>query len=175
MNQYSRKFHWYRWLRIVFLFLAGLLIVLNPNKSLNGILYLIAAYLVFLGIIALRDGWLLAKNNSDNNSPFATATISFILAILIFPVAHILLPLLPLILGIILLINGVNQFFNARVNRKYVNITPWPDYIYSLLLIIVGVVLIFNPFGMLQLFFRILGIGLMILAILEFINTRLYH
>ncbi|MBA1433954.1 DUF308 domain-containing protein [Bombilactobacillus bombi] len=174
MKQYSRQFHWYRWLRILFLVLTGSVMILNPDKSLDVILYLIAAYLVGLALIALHDGWLLAKTHSDNTGPYATAVISIIMAILIFPIAHILLPLLPVILGIVLLINGVNQFFNARVNRKYINVTPWLDYLYSILLILLGIALVFNPFDMLRIFFRLLGVGLIALAFMEFINTRLY-
>ncbi|AXX65518.1 MAG: DUF308 domain-containing protein [Lactobacillus sp.] len=174
MKQYSRQFHWYRWLRILFLAIAGIIILINPDKSLDAILYLISAYLIGLALIALHDGWLLAKTHSDNTGPYATAVISIIMALLIFPIAHVLFPLLPILLGIILLINGVNQFFNARVNRKYINVTPWLDYLYSILLIVLGITLVFNPFDMLRLFFRLLGVGLIGLAIMEFINTRLY-
>lgn len=174
MKQYTRQFHWYRWLRILFLGLAGLIMLIKPEKSLDAILYLIAAYLVGLALIALHDGWLLSKTHSDNTGPYATAVISIIMAVLIFPIAHLLLPLLSVLLGIILLINGVNQFFNARVNRKYINVIPWLDYLYSLLLILLGIILVFNPFDMLNLFFRLLGVGLIALAIMEFINTRLY-
>ncbi|MBA1395158.1 hypothetical protein EQ500_15010, partial [Lactobacillus sp. XV13L] len=63
MKQYSRQFHWYRWLRILFLVLTGSVMILNPDKSLDVILYLIAAYLVGLALIALHDGWLLAKTH----------------------------------------------------------------------------------------------------------------
>ncbi|UQS81980.1 DUF308 domain-containing protein [Bombilactobacillus folatiphilus] len=174
MKSYYRQFNWYRWLRIIFLALAGLIIFLNPDKSLNTILYLISAYLIGVGLIALHDGWLLSKSHSDNNSPYTTAVICFLLALLIFPIAHLLLPLLPVLLGIILLINGVNQFFSARANRHYVNVTPWWDYLYSGLLVLVGIALVFNPFDMLRFFFRILGVGLMVLAVMEFINTKLY-
>lgn len=174
MKQYYRQFNWYRWLRIIFLAVTGIVILINPDKSLNAILYLISAYLIGLGLIALHDGWLLSKSHSDNNSPYTTAVVSFLLAILIFPIAHLLLPLLPVILGIVLLVNGVNQFFNARSNRKYINVTPWWDYCYSLLLIILGIALVFNPFDMLRFFFRLLGGGLIVLAVMEFINTRIY-
>ncbi|NVY96406.1 DUF308 domain-containing protein [Lactobacillus sp. DCY120] len=174
MKRYTRQFHWYRWLRILFLFLAGTIIVINPDRSLNLILYLISFYLTGLALIALHDGWLLTRSHSNNTTPYATAVISLILAFLIFPVAHLLLPLLPLILGVLLLINGVNQFFNAWSDRKFININPWLDYLYSFLLIFVGFTLIFNPFDMLRFFFRILGCGLITLAVLEFINTKIY-
>ncbi|KJY60768.1 hypothetical protein JG30_14580 [Bombilactobacillus mellifer] len=174
MKQYLRQFQWYRWLRILFLAATGIIFIINPDQSFDIILYFISAYLVGLALIALHDGWLLTQSKSDNTGPYTTAVISLILAFLIFPIAHVLLPLLPILLGVVLIINGVNQFFNARHNRQYINVTPWLDYLYSLLLTLLGIVLIFNPWDVLHFFIRLLGIGLIGLAVLEFVNTRLY-
>lgn len=175
MKSFSGQFHLYRWLRIIFLVASGTVILVNPEKSFDTILYLISGYLIGSALIAISDGIILRKHHSDNGGPFASAIIEIILAIIIFPIAHLLLPILPVLLGVFLMISGVNQFFDTRATRKYVNVTPWLDYVYSILLLLFGIALVFNPWDILNLFFRIIGLGLIALAILEFINTNIYN
>lgn len=174
MGPFSTQFHLYRWLRITFLFITGLTIVITPNKSLNAIIYFISAYLFIFGLIAIADNIKLYKMSKTDSISLILGVGSIVLSILTLFIAKFVIMLIPLTLGVILVINAINLFRDANDDRQFVNVTPWLDYLYSLLMIILGIIFIFNPMNMVTLFFWLFGFGLIILSVIELINTRMH-
>ncbi|MCH4009912.1 HdeD family acid-resistance protein [Companilactobacillus sp.] len=169
-----KQFQLYRWLRFIFLATAGILIVLEPTKSLDFIIYIVSAYVAFYGVLSLIDGFSLKRKTGENNMNMGFGVLALIVAILILFVAKFLVALVPPVLGIILLANGINQFRDSHETRKTVNVTPWLDYLYSALLIIAGVVFILNPSKTIIFLYQLFGVALIVLAFFEIINSRLY-
>lgn len=174
MGLFSTQYHLYRWLRIIFLFATGLIIVINPSKSLDFIIYFISAYLFIFGLIAIADNVKLHRISNTDSISLLLGIGSILLSIVTLFVAKFIILLIPPVLGIILVINGINQFRDSREDRTYVNVTPWLEYLYSFLMIALGVTLIFNPVNIVNLFFWLFGFGLIALSIFELINTRIY-
>lgn len=169
-----KQFQLYRWLRFIFLATAGILIVLEPTKSLDYIIYIVSIYVAFYGILSLVDGMSLKKKTGENNIAIGFGFLALVTAILILLVAKFLVSLVPPVLGILLLANGINQFRDSHETRKTVNVTPWLDYFYSFLLIIAGVVFILNPSKTIIFLYQLFGVALIVLAFFEIINSRLY-
>ncbi|MDO1605737.1 DUF308 domain-containing protein [Lactobacillus sp. YT155] len=174
MGPFSTQFHLYRWLRIIFLFATGLVIVINPIKSEDAIVYFVSAYLFIYGLIAIADNIKLYKIAKTDSISMLLGIGSIILSVITLFVARFLISLIPILLGIILIVNGINQFRDSNEDRKFVNVTPWLDYLYSVLMIAVGLVLILNPLDIVRLVFWLFGFGLIALSVFELINTRLY-
>ncbi|AKP67265.1 HdeD family acid-resistance protein [Companilactobacillus ginsenosidimutans] len=169
-----KQFQLYRWLRFVFLATAGIVIVLEPTKSLDFIIYLVSAYVAIYGVLALFDGISIRRKTGENNISLGFGIIALIVAVLILFVAKFLVSLVPPVLGILLLANGINQFRDSHETRKTVNVTPWLDYLYSALLIIAGIVFILNPSKTIIFLYQLFGVALIVLAFFEIINSRLY-
>lgn len=174
MGPFSTQYHLYRWLRVIFLFATGLTIFINPTKSLDLITYFISGYLLIFGLIAIADNIKLQRISNTDSISLILGIGSIILSVITLFITRFLILLIPPILGIILIINGINQFRDSREDRTFINVTPWLDYLYSALMIILGVILIFNPVNIVNIFFWIFGIVLMVLSIFELINTRIY-
>lgn len=174
MGPFSTQFHLYRWLRVIFLFVTGLVIVISPEKSLDAVVYFISAYLFIFGLIAIADNIKLYKIAKTDSISLMLGIGSIILSILTLFIAKFLMMLVPLVLGIILIINGINLFRDTREDRQFVNVTPWLDYLYSLLMIILGIIFLFNTMNIVNIVFWLFGVGLIILSIFELINTRIY-
>lgn len=169
-----KQFQLYRWLRFIFLATAGILIVLEPTKSLDFIIYIVSAYVAFYGVLSLIDGMSIKKKTGENNITLGFGVLALIVAVVILFVAKFLVTLVPPVLGILLLANGINQFRDSHDTRKTVNVTPWLDYFYSALLIIAGIVFILNPSKTIIFLYQLFGVALIILAFFEIINSRLY-
>ncbi|MGR3742415.1 DUF308 domain-containing protein [Companilactobacillus sp. DQM5] len=174
MGPFSTQFHLYRWLRILFLFATGLIIVINPTESLDFIVYFVSTYLFIFGLIAIADNIKLYKIAKTDSISLTLGVGSIILSIVTLFIAKFLMLLIPVILGIILIFNGINQFRDSNEDRQFVNVTPWLDYLYSLLMIALGLIFILNPMNIVNLFFWLFGAGLIILSVFELINTRIY-
>ncbi|WP_125712513.1 DUF308 domain-containing protein [Companilactobacillus kedongensis] len=170
-----RQFQLYRWLRFIFLLVVGILITAQPTKSVNAIIYLVSTYIAIYGVLSIIDGISIRQKTGENNIAIGLGAGALLLAVLVLFVAKILIQLVPPVLGIILLVNGINQFRDSNETKRHVNVTPWLDYFYSALLIGVGIVFILNPSKTMIFFYQLFGIGLIILAFFEIINSRIYR
>ncbi|KRK64871.1 hypothetical protein FC72_GL001926 [Companilactobacillus tucceti DSM 20183] len=170
-----RQFQLYRWLRFIFLLVVGILITAQPTKSVNAIIYLVSTYIAIYGVLSLIDGLSIRQKNGENNIAIGLGAGALLVAVLVLLVAKILIQLVPPVLGIILLVNGINQFRDSNETKKNVNVTPWLDYFYSALLIGVGIIFILNPSKTMIFFYQLFGIGLIVLAFFEIINSRIYR
>lgn len=169
-----KQFQLYRWLRFIFLATAGILIVLEPTRSLDFIIYIVSAYVAFYGILSLLDGYSIKKKTGENNITIGFGIAALITAIAILFLARFLISLVPPVISILLLANGINQFRDSHETHKGISITPWLDYFYSALLIIAGVVFILNPSKTIIFLYQLFGVALIVLAFFEIINSRLY-
>lgn len=166
-----RQFQLYRWLRFIFLLAAGILIVIEPIKSFNIIIYLVSSYIAIYGILSIFDGLSIRRTTGENNIAIGLGVGA--LAVLLF--VRFLVPLVPPVLGIILLVNGINQFRDSHEMTKRVQMTPYLDYFYSALLMLAGIVFILNPSKTIIFIYQLFGLSLIILAFFEIINSRIYR
>ncbi|MFD1466081.1 HdeD family acid-resistance protein [Lapidilactobacillus mulanensis] len=163
------------WLRAILFIVFGLLIALNPGTFINFAINVIALYLVVMGVLNLVSG---LKNRhaetSSMNSTMVMGIIELVGALFVWLFAKPLLGMLPFVIGIVLLIHGINYIMQVRNNKRYVNSSTLPSYVYGGLVIIAGIVMIFNPFGSLTLLFSIFGWLLVVMGIAEIFGTRLF-
>ncbi|PAK65759.1 hypothetical protein B8W94_14355 [Lactococcus lactis] len=78
---------------------------------------------------------------------------------------------LPFILGIVLIITGISNVFTALNHRQYVNISPMPFVLYGVLLILVGILLAFNPFGTILILLQFFGATLIVMGIMTIVTA----
>ncbi|WP_125589936.1 DUF308 domain-containing protein [Companilactobacillus jidongensis] len=170
-----KQFQLYRWLRFVFLLVTGILIVIEPIKSLNIIIYLVSGYIATYGVLSIMDGISIRRKTGETNIAIGLGIGALVLAVAIPILAKLIVILVPPVLGIILLVNGINQFRDSHETKKQVKITPWLDYFYSALLMLAGIMFILQPPKTIIFIYQLFGIGLILLAFFEIINSRLYR
>jgi len=170
-----RQFQLYRWLRFIFLLVAGILIVVEPIKSFNTIIYIVSSYIAIYGILSIFDGLSIRKTTGENNIAIGLGVGALLLALAVLLFVRFLVPLVPPVLGIILLVNGINQFRDSHEMTKRVQMTPYLDYFYSALLMLAGIVFILNPSKTIIFIYQLFGLSLIILAFFEIINSRIYR
>ncbi|TGD22548.1 hypothetical protein EGT49_08515 [Companilactobacillus suantsaicola] len=171
-----KQFQLYRWLRFLFLLTAGILIVLEPVKSFNIIIYIVSSYIAIYGVLSIIDGWSIKRSTGENNIAIGLGVGALFLALGVLLFARFFIPLVPPVLGIILLVNGINQFRDSHEMAKRVQkITPYLDYFYSALLMLAGIVFILNPSKTIIFIYQLFGASLIVLAFFEIINSRIYR
>lgn len=170
-----RQFQLYRWLRFIFLLVAGTLIVIEPIKSFNIIIYIVSSYIAIYGVLSIFDGLHIRRTTGENNIAIGMGVGALFLALGVLLFAKFFVTLVPSVLGIILLVNGINQFRDSHEMTKRVQITPYLDYFYSALLMLAGIVFILNPSKTIIFIYQLFGLSLVILAFFEIINSRIYR
>ena len=171
MSNFIESIKKYGYLRSACYLILGIAILISPRNVFKGIVYIVFLYLLFFGIVQIFRG-LQTKKYTGNVGFETTGGITrIIIAFVILWFSKAIISILPMFLGFIILIFAIGQFMQswaARRNGFPVN----GQIIYSGLMIIAGVFLLFNPFSSLMILFQIFGFLLVTMAVSEFINTR---
>ncbi len=154
----------YEWLNAVLFLLIGALAILSPHFLFKAVIYFLAAYFVVNGVLAL----IMYFKDRDEYSP-VTAIMQFVIALLIVVFARPLASILPFLLGFIILIYGINRLKNAITHKQYVNVSRAPQIIYSILIIVASILLLFNPFRSFLIMIQFFGIILIVMGIDELV------
>lgn len=162
------------WLRAAAFIILGIFIAFRPAMMINMSIQLIALYLVILGVYNLVMGLKVHQKGESLNGGTILGITELVGAMFVWLFAKPLLGMLPFVIGIGLLVHGINYIMQIRNNRQYVNVSPFMNYVYGVLIIIAAVVMIFNPFKSLTLLFAIFGWLLIVMGIAEIFGTRLF-
>lgn len=157
------------WIRIAFAFAVGLLLVLFPDDASNYFVMAIGVLFTLPAVISL--GIYLAGKKSGVTLPImGTGSLLFGLWLIIMP--DFFATLLTYVLGFILLVGGVQQLSWLQVARSWKRVSPY-YYIVPVLILVAGLVALFNPGGVQRTAFLIIGGASLFYAIQELVSQLL--
>ncbi|OJG98515.1 hypothetical protein RV18_GL002938 [Enterococcus termitis] len=159
----------YALLRGIVYIIFGLLILFDPRSVFQLAVYFISAYIALMGVLNLYDGFKVKKATGTYGMSFLGGIILLVLAGIILVFAKGIVSILPIFLGLVIVIIGASRAMQAVNLRSYVNVNWLPMLIYSGILIVAGLVLIFNPFSSLLVLFQLFGGILVFMGIGEIV------
>ncbi|MFD0898230.1 HdeD family acid-resistance protein [Loigolactobacillus binensis] len=157
----------YTWLRALVYFIFGGIILLFPHPVFRFGVYAISLYLLISGIFSLINGS--RQRNVYTISSFS-GVFKIIAALFVLIFAPGIVSILPIFLGVLLLIYGIFKLVETLNRRQFVNVTPWGGIIYSIVIILAGGFLLFNPFRSVLFGFQIFGAFLIVMSIGEIVT-----
>ncbi|GAF41286.1 hypothetical protein FC83_GL000539 [Agrilactobacillus composti DSM 18527 = JCM 14202] len=172
MSNFFGTIRRYTWLKSLIYVLFGLFALFEPNGTLNSFITVMAAFVGVFGVINLVAALKERHSSGQSNIGVTLAVLQLLAALMIWVLAKPLLAFLPIIMGVILGVNGISKIMSALNHKQYVNVSPLPFVLYGVLLVIVGVVLVFNPFSATLLAVRLFGVLLLIMAVMDIITVR---
>ncbi len=158
-----------RILRIVFAWVLGLVLIIWPDSALRymvvtiGILFLIAG-LISLASYFARDKRLYPSSRFPLDG---AGSVLFGLVLIVMPsfFVHVLMYLL----GLMLMLAGITQIVALGSARKWTEVS-FGFYIVPILVLVAGLVVLFNPFTVASTAFMLLGITSLVYGLSELIN-----
>ena len=150
------------------LIVIGGVIVWQPGLVFNGIVYLIAAYFAFMGLLNL---YTVFREKPRDAGAYASGLLLLLVALGVIVLAKTLVSIIPFFLGLMVLLAGICQLRQELALNK-VNQGRLSWLIFGLLLCIAGVVLMFNPFRSVLLLFQFFGGILVIYGVSQLINSK---
>lgn len=146
---------------------------LKSKNSLTALIYIIAGIVLvvaptapvriiclILGIILLIQGILRIASSGRGYSLVPGILLLIVGVLLVFSPSFII-SLLPVAVGVYLLISGISEIMGAMDVRRAGGTWVGTAVVAGIMLL-TGVVLLFNPFGSLQMALRIAGVALLI-------------
>lgn len=170
MNSVVEQFRKYALLRGIAYIIFGALVVINPNSVFKLAVYFISAYIALMGVMNLSDGLKVKKTTGTYGISFLGGIMLLLIAGIVLVFAKGIVSILPIFLGLVIAFIGVSRGIQAVNLRNYVNVSWMPMFIYSVILVISGLVLTFNPFSSLLVLFQLFGGILVFMGIGEVLS-----
>lgn len=157
----------YSFLRAVCALVIGLVLVMFPDQAGDyfvitiGVIFLVPSLISIIGYYA---------QNSEMRRRFpieGVGSMLFGLWLIIMP--GFFADLLTFVLGFILVMGGVQQIASLSAARRWMQV-PTGFYVVPALILIAGLIALFNPTGVRSTAFIIIGVSSIIYAVSELIN-----
>ncbi|PAK80075.1 DUF308 domain-containing protein [Lentilactobacillus parakefiri] len=171
MYSFMQQIRNYVWLKSLAYIIFGLLFLFEPHETLNLAINVLAAFFIVFGLINLLSAWRQRSRGEVVDYSFAIGITQVVIAVIVWILAKPLLAFLPFILGVMLIVSGISKVIDALNHRQYVNVSPMPFVLFGILLILVGVLLAFNPFGTVLVLLQFFGAALVVMAIMEIVTA----
>lgn len=160
----------YALIRILFAIVIGLVLVIWPDAAASYIVITVGVAFLIPGIISLFGFFARKKSEGDPEPRFPIEGVGSLL----FGLWLILMPdffadVLMFLLGFILIMGGVQQIASLSTARHWMPV-PGAFYLIPSLILIAGVVALFNPTGVRNTAFIIIGISSLVYSLSELIN-----
>ena len=157
-----KELKWEAILTGILYILLGIVALVIPETMQKTLGYLIGIVLIIAGLVSmvcylLRD----ARENYYHNE-FVFGLVGIVLGAAVLYKVEVIISLIPFILGVLVLISGCSKLQDA-IDLKRLSYGSWIGMlIVAVINIILGIVLICNPFKAAVLLFRVLGVGLIL-------------
>ena len=157
-----KELKWEAILTGVLYILLGIVALVIPETMQKTLGYLIGIVLIVAGLISiicylLRD----ARENYYHNE-FVFGLVGMVVGAAVLYKVEVIISLIPFILGILVLFSGCSKLQDA-IDLKRLGYGSWAGMlVVAVINIILGIVLICNPFKAAIVLFRVLGVGLIL-------------
>ena len=160
----------YSLIRILFALVIGLVLVLWPNTAASYIVITVGVAFLIPGVISLF-GYFGRKKSEDGVSPRfpieGIGSLLFGLWLIVMP--EFFADVLMFLLGFILIMGGVQQIASLSMARRWMPV-PGAFYLVPSLILIAGIIALFNPTGARNTAFIIIGVSSLVYSLTELIN-----
>ena len=157
----------YAIVRCVCALVLGLLLVLWPSAAIVYLVITIGALFLIPGLVSLLS-YISNRNKVPSSFPLAgLGSLFFGLWLMISP--SFFVGILMYVLGIILVMAGISQISNLVAARSWTSV-PFVFYIVPTLVLLAGILVMFNPFAVAEIPFIILGVSSIVYAVSDLIT-----
>ncbi|MGX6978273.1 DUF308 domain-containing protein [Vagococcus elongatus] len=155
----------------LFYLLFGIIIVMRPGATMNIFIKVIAGYFLVMGLISIVRGLKYKEEVLYSRMSLMGGVLYLIIAGAAVLFMRTLIGLLPILLGIFIIVSGINKW----VYLNQFHMAEKRSYIYIGIMVALGIILLFNPFGAVLVAFRIFGVILIVMGIAELWNYVTYR
>ena len=170
-----KQLRWTRYLISLIYIALGALIIARPNIVGVGFCVELAITLAIIGLASII-AYLMTKVEdtvTENNNGLAYGIILCVLAVFIMMQQELVIALIPFILGLMITVRGVMMIQHIINLRRLGFQGLGLNVVLAILVIIYGIVIMMYPYQTAQIFFIIMGVGLVFSGIVDLVDNFL--
>ena len=157
----------------VLLFCFGLVLIFNSEGFIKTISIILGVILLIIGILPVADFFRNRKEIASNGVGLISGIFSIVCGLIFILNDSMLIVLIPVLVGVWMIINGVNKFRFAFELKDQRESTWLITFIYSIVIIVGGALLVIHPVRGFKLVYETLGIIICVYAVLDIIDCLL--
>lgn len=151
--------------------IMGIVLIVFPETTATTLCYVVGISGVVIGVFTVlaylfRD---VQKNYYRND--FVSGMMEILLGAFVLYKAQLVIDLIPFILGIFIVFSGINKLQNCIDVRRMGYGNGLLFFILAMINIVVGIILIIDPFGAVKVLFMVIGAGLVFSGITDTVAT----
>lgn len=162
MENYIKQYTKYTILISLALIILSILLITRPLESLNAIMIVIGVIIILIGIIQLISYFSSPKELKAFSFKLITGIVSIILGVIVIVNATAISAVITGVIGAWMVVQSIIKLQIAFNLKEYANSNWKAIAILSIITLILGIVIIFNPFGTIIAIGKISGIMLLI-------------
>lgn len=136
----------------------GLSLLIKPEMSTNVICFAVGALCLIYSIATLIKYFIGDKRRYYVEPNFILPVLMLVFGLVIMFKPAVIISILPIVVGIVMVVSGIIKLQDSFSLKKYAFGKWWTVLIFALVSVILGVVILINPFGTGLLFTRIVGL-----------------
>lgn len=153
-------------------FLLGLIIFLKPDTTIKSISIIIGIFLIIVGSGPIID--LFRSEERKISFSVAPSIILYVIAFILFFTPELLVSIIPFIIGIVLIMVSAYKIQNIYNFKKMYNIFNIWNLVITSLILLLGFLLIVNPFSGVLAITQVIGIFLIVYAVLDIVDKLIF-
>lgn len=154
--------------RAILAIIVGLVLVIWPGVALKYIIMIIGAMFLVTGLIA----FIISNRNREDHRrslvPFSGIG-SMALGLLLLCLPSVFTTIFMFVLGFILVVAAIGQFVSLAAARQFGFVSPI-SYLFPVLILIAGIVVLFDPFKSAEGVFILFGITAIFYGVTDLLN-----
>ena len=153
------------------LFIIGLFLVIKSETTLFAISYFVGIILIIWGIVPVIGYFTNKETQSYLDFSFIIGIFALIFGIIVIINPSIIGSIIPLLVGIWMFINGITKLQYAIMLKKY-NTNSTSALVISIIILLCGLTLIFNPFKGAVVLTKLIGIFVIVYSLLDLVECH---
>lgn len=175
MDNKIKGFKWDTVLSSVLYVIVGTLLVIFPISVIKSLCYAIAIIIMAIGIIKIITFLLKEQQEGFTRTGLISGIVFIIIGAFIAIRSKTIISVIPFILGILILFSGISKLQYTMQLRKYSAEKNSAMLITSIVNVVLGIVLAFNPFRGAKVMLIILGICMIVTGLSDLISAIYFY
>lgn len=171
MLRYFNKFKISFIVSAVITFLFGLVLIIFPQQTSSVMCYIFGGLLLLLGIVLIVKFFSVRSTSSLFSVTLVAGLILSAIGIFLLAYQNIVISMIPFVFGIFIAVDGLINIQRSIILCKHSFKAWYFALALSILSVVLGIVLIFNPFDAAIVMIRFIGISFVFNGLLDLWST----
>lgn len=175
LEKNRKKIWWSSVTSSIILFILGLLLFLKPDTVIHVVALILGIFIIVVGIFALLKYFRAEQKNGMIRFNIIYGGVCIVSGLILALTPSAIASILPIVLGIWMIISSLLKIQYA-LNMKEAGSTSWiPTFTLAMITLVVGILLVINPWRGAQVILQIVGGFLMAYALLDVVASFLLN